>query len=204
MRCSALVKSSFTRPTLDQSPPTMCQCASSRQARHLFHTRYQSLLDLDGLFQCIDLLLEGLGAQIAIAVLIVRPEETWLRTALAVRFLPLPDGISLPVGHPGLIVLVAAVACLGTITLLRPGPLERGMFWALVASGFALVPTPSAVPPVGGLSTPLFFFSTAGLVLIVATVEASYAMAYRDALTLIPGRRALDEALDRPNRYSRT
>jgi diguanylate cyclase (GGDEF)-like protein len=40
-----------------------------------------------------------------------------------------------------------------------------------------------------------FYFSTAGVILVVAVIEAGYALAYRDELTRLPGRRALNEAL---------
>jgi diguanylate cyclase (GGDEF)-like protein len=41
------------------------------------------------------------------------------------------------------------------------------------------------------------WLATAGLILVVAVIEASYLMAYRDSLTELPGRRALNEALPR-------
>src|SRR5207247_1206891 len=44
------------------------------------------------------------------------------------------------------------------------------------------------------------WLATAGLVLVVAVVEASYMMAYRDGLTELPALRALTEALLRLSR----
>ena len=41
------------------------------------------------------------------------------------------------------------------------------------------------------------WLATAGLILVVAVIEASYMMAYRDGLTELPSRRALNEALPR-------
>ena len=39
------------------------------------------------------------------------------------------------------------------------------------------------------------YFSTGGLILIIAVLETSYAMAYRDELTQLPSRRSLNETL---------
>jgi diguanylate cyclase (GGDEF)-like protein len=64
--------------------------------------------------------------------------------------------------------------------------LEGGFFWAVVASALALAATGDAT---------VTYLATAGLVLVVALVEATFAMAYRDALTGLPARRAFDEAL---------
>jgi diguanylate cyclase (GGDEF)-like protein len=47
------------------------------------------------------------------------------------------------------------------------------------------------------------FFATGGLALIVALIEQSYSMAYRDELTQLPSRRALNEALMKlPDSYT--
>jgi diguanylate cyclase (GGDEF)-like protein len=46
---------------------------------------------------------------------------------------------------------------------------------------------------IGSVST--IYFATAGLVLVISVIETSHSMAFRDELTGIPGRRALDEAL---------
>jgi len=64
----------------------------------------------------------------------------------------------------------------------------RGYAYALVAIFIGL--TWRAIGPGRTI-----WFPTAGLVLVVAVVEASYVMAYHDALTGLPGRRALNEAL---------
>jgi diguanylate cyclase (GGDEF)-like protein len=41
------------------------------------------------------------------------------------------------------------------------------------------------------------YLGTAGLILVVAVIEASYLLAYQDGLTSLPARRALTEALER-------
>jgi len=72
--------------------------------------------------------------------------------------------------------------------LWRPAALEAGFLWAVVAT---------EVPLVVGLSGPLptLWFATAGLVLTTSLIESSHRMAYRDELTGLPARRALNEEL---------
>ena len=71
---------------------------------------------------------------------------------------------------------------------LRPRPTEAGIVWALVAAslafGFA-----------GGRFAARLYLATGGLVLIVALIETSYALAYSDELTGLPARRALNTLL---------
>jgi diguanylate cyclase (GGDEF)-like protein len=43
--------------------------------------------------------------------------------------------------------------------------------------------------------SPMLYFSVAGLVLIITSIETSFSMAYIDELTGLPGRRSLNEAL---------
>ncbi len=74
--------------------------------------------------------------------------------------------------------------------LFRGGAIENGLFWALAGAFAALLH--KAPGPVSSL-----YFWTAGLVLILCLFEASYGMAFRDDLTGLPGRRAMNEALMR-------
>src|SRR5437899_9073482 len=66
----------------------------------------------------------------------------------------------------------------------------RGYFYSLIAV-FAALTWHTAGP---GQE---IWLATAGLILVSAVIEASYMMAYRDGLTELPGRRALNEALPR-------
>jgi diguanylate cyclase (GGDEF)-like protein len=66
--------------------------------------------------------------------------------------------------------------------------IENGFFWALLSAFLAF-----AVGKVGPIST--IYLATAGLVLVVSVIETSHSMAFRDELTGIPGRRALEEKL---------
>ena len=70
--------------------------------------------------------------------------------------------------------------------ILKSGVMDSGFFWALLAAFLALT-----VRNPGSHST--FYFATAGLILVISVLEASYMMAFRDELTGLPGRRALQE-----------
>ncbi len=73
-------------------------------------------------------------------------------------------------------------------SLKRQGVIDYGFFWALVAGCTALLPWQSPV-------NATLFFSCAGLILIIAALEEAYKMAFRDELTGLPARRALNEDL---------
>lgn len=70
----------------------------------------------------------------------------------------------------------------------HPSAIDGGFLWALVAA---------IVPLAAGFSgeTLTLWFATSGLILTVSLVESSHRMAYRDELTGLPARRALNEEL---------
>jgi diguanylate cyclase (GGDEF)-like protein len=68
------------------------------------------------------------------------------------------------------------------------GAVEIGLLGALVAAGLMLQAPPGSVER--GV-----YLTACGLVLVLAMVEASHTLAYRDELTTLPGRRALNETL---------
>ncbi len=72
--------------------------------------------------------------------------------------------------------------------VLRGTATESGFFWAILIVLVGVWPPASDVARSGCLAT-------AGLTLVLSLVEASYGMAFRDELTGLPGRRALQEAL---------
>jgi diguanylate cyclase (GGDEF)-like protein len=78
-------------------------------------------------------------------------------------------------------VLVTAAAWLRARSFL-----EAAFFWTVVGSLAALL--------ADGLAAQTYL-ATAGLFLVIALVESTFAMAYRDPLTGLPARRAFDEAL---------
>ncbi|MBN1945168.1 MAG: GGDEF domain-containing protein [Bradymonadales bacterium] len=102
--------------------------------------------------------------------------------------LGLPDPLSLPVPQLVLLGYLLASAVLLLALWRRRTALESGLVGALVASLVALV------LPAGGEPARLFW-GAAGLALTLGLVERSYSLAYRDELTGLPGRRALNEAL---------
>ncbi len=101
---------------------------------------------------------------------------------------PLPDSwfVWSPITQPALLMFVATFGLLITRLVLRPNATGRGFLWALIASFLAL-------STLRGGPVPTMYFSTAGLILIMSVIEASYFMAYRDGLTGLPARRALNE-----------
>jgi GGDEF domain-containing protein len=99
------------------------------------------------------------------------------------------SGLSrLPLALPALLAFGVAFFLLAMRFIKRETVIENGFFWALLSVFFAL-----AVGKIGAVST--IYFATAGLVLVISVIETSHSMAFRDELTGIPGRRALDEAL---------
>jgi diguanylate cyclase (GGDEF)-like protein len=109
---------------------------------------------------------------------------------LTTRVLPARFTAWTPVMQPSIIAFLAIGVLLMMAWLREPQSPVRGYFYALIAV-FAALSWPTAGP---GQE---LWLATAGLILVVAVIEASYMMAYRDGLTELPGRRALNEALPR-------
>jgi diguanylate cyclase (GGDEF)-like protein len=109
---------------------------------------------------------------------------------LRTRFLPAVLTAWTPVAQPAILTFLLTGALLVAAWLGEPQSPVRGYAYSLVAV-FAGLSWKAAGPG------QLIWLATAGLVLVVAVVEASYLMAYRDGLTELPGRRALNEALPR-------
>jgi diguanylate cyclase (GGDEF)-like protein len=108
--------------------------------------------------------------------------------ALDLSLLPGKALIWLPIGQPAALVALIAIGVLAGRAVWRPDPECRGFLWAAVGCVIA-----ASAGPAGGRST--LHLANAGLVLVVAAVESAYAMAYRDELTGLPARRALNDAL---------
>ena len=105
-----------------------------------------------------------------------------------VALLPFPMPAWLPLGQLATLLALVALAVLVARALWRPEPAARGFLWAAISSVVA-----TSVGPEGGRATP--YLASAALVLVVATIEGVYAMAYHDELTGLPARRALNDAL---------
>jgi diguanylate cyclase (GGDEF)-like protein len=92
-----------------------------------------------------------------------------------------------PVPEAALLVfLVSGVMHLVQFAIQR-NPMDAGAMWALAAVFLAYHGTQFGWQPTN-------FFATAGLILFLSLVQASYQQTYRDALTGIPGRMAYEEA----------
>lgn len=102
----------------------------------------------------------------------------WTEIPLIASLHPAPAGIPQPAAASALLGLAALAA----LALRRGRALEAGLLWTALAGTLAA----AAAPPASGLWT-----LAAALALAVALVEAAYALAYRDELTDLPGRRAL-------------
>jgi diguanylate cyclase (GGDEF)-like protein len=94
------------------------------------------------------------------------------------------------VSQPALLAFLVAVVITALPLVFEPNATGRGFLWAIVASFLAVsARRPGPMGPV--------YLGTAGLILVVALIEASYLLAYQDGLTQLPARRALTEALQR-------
>jgi GGDEF domain-containing protein len=114
---------------------------------------------------------------------------------LSYRLVPLPPQAELALGQPALALFIAALLMLGIRFYYRPAALEGSFLWALLTLLFGLLHS-------GGQSLTLYF-AAAGLILVVGVIETSHSMAYRDELTGLPERRALNESLAKlGSRYS--
>lgn len=135
----------------------------------------------------------AVAVEVLLVAVLAQPAVAPLAAFLRAPLLPASWFSWTPLGQPALLAFAASLAVIATRTVLEPNATGRGFFWATAAAftGFQFAHT--------GLSA-TFYFATAGLVLVVALIEASYFMAYRDDLTGLPGRRALDETLDRLGR----
>ncbi|MEX2472137.1 MAG: GGDEF domain-containing protein [Gemmatimonadota bacterium] len=111
-------------------------------------------------------------------------------TAFALAPSDPPDAFPWLVASPQVLVFVAVGVLLAVAAAYRRrGPVERAALWSL-----GLV-VGSALPGAEG-STASLLRMAAALTLGLAVLETSYAMAYRDELTGLPGRRSLMRDLD--------
>src|SRR5882762_256970 len=131
-----------------------------------------------------------IAVQVIIVAFLAKSFPTQATAVLRTRFLPSVLSDWTPLAQPALVAFLGMGAVLVLAWVHEPQSPVRGYTYALIAAFLGL--TWKAVGP--GQET---WIATAGLVLVVAVVEASYLMAYRDGLTNLAGRRALNEALPR-------
>ena len=131
-----------------------------------------------------------LGIQVILVVFVAQSFPTETLKYLTIHVLPARVTAWTPVQQPAIIAFIAIGVLLVMAWLREPQSPVRGYFYGLIAV-FAALSWQTAGP---GQE---IWLATAGLILVVAVIEASYLMAYRDGLTELPGRRALNEALPR-------
>jgi diguanylate cyclase (GGDEF)-like protein len=131
-------------------------------------------------------------AQVGGVVAAIRYSPTRAEAIVSFQVLPTNWFTWTPLAQLPLVAFVVGAALIITGIVLEASPTGRAFLWALVAAFLGLH---SADNPV----VATFYASTAGLILVVAVIEASYLMAYKDGLTGLPARRALTEALHQMN-----
>ncbi len=131
-----------------------------------------------------------LGVQVLVTVFLARSFPDKALKFLTTHLVPARFTAWTPVQQPSIIAYLVIGVLLTMASLREPQSPVRGYFYANIAI-FAALSWPAAGP---GQE---IWLASAGLILVVAVIEASYMMAYRDGLTELPGRRALNEALPR-------
>ncbi|MCI0350651.1 MAG: GGDEF domain-containing protein [Acidobacteriales bacterium] len=89
--------------------------------------------------------------------------------------------------QPAMLAFIVALVVVASKFLRGRRPIEHGLFWSLVAVFLAF----SSIPALNRIA----YFAGAGAILIGALIENSHMLAYRDELTGLAGRRALNERL---------
>jgi len=129
-----------------------------------------------------------LAAQAGLVAWLIRYNYTGIEQFLSRKFVasPLLDRL----GIPQLSLLIFSVAALLMVLriLFRQSPVDSGFFGALAAVAF--VCSRQGAPDVT-----LAFVTAAGLILTLTVLQDTYNMAFRDDLTGLPSRRALNEQL---------
>jgi len=131
-----------------------------------------------------------IAVQVIIVAFLAKSFPAQATAVLRTRFLPSVLSDWTPLAQPALVAFLGMGAVLVLAWIREPQAPVRSYVYALIAAFLAL--TWKAMGPGQEI-----WLATAGLVLVVAVIEASYMMAYRDGLTELPGRRALNEALPR-------
>lgn len=93
-----------------------------------------------------------------------------------------------PIPQMGLTITALSLLICLTVWYIKRSPLDLGLAAAGLAFGIGMngIATPNLLP---------VFIMTAGLMLMVAMLQTTYGMAFRDELTGLPSRRALNESM---------
>jgi GGDEF domain-containing protein len=145
--------------------------------------RERGVLTTAGRMRLIFLALQG-GA----AAWLVRSHPDWVADFLArkITLAPLPDVLTL--SQPALVALLLGLSLMAVRMVLRQSPIDSAFLGTLIAVAVAC-----NWPWTKDL--PTLFVTAAALTLTLGVLQDSYNMAFRDDLTGLPSRRALNELL---------
>ncbi len=129
-----------------------------------------------------------LAAQAALIVWFVRTQQTGVLDLLTRRYLDGPLFDRLVISQPAAAVIVIGMTLTLARAVLRQSPVEAGFAGTMIATAVSCNWLLTA-------NVPLVFSSAAALTLTVSVLRDSYDMAFRDDLTGLPARRALNERL---------
>jgi diguanylate cyclase (GGDEF)-like protein len=131
-----------------------------------------------------------LAVQVVLVVFLAQSFPEQMLRFLTARVLPAAWLAWTPLAQPAIFAFLGIQALLVMAWMREPQAPVRGYVYAIIAVFVAISWR-------GPDHERVIWLATAGLILVVAVIEASYLMAYRDGLTELPGRRALNEALPR-------
>jgi GGDEF domain-containing protein len=129
----------------------------------------------------------ALSACFAALLVTLAPQD--IARFLSVLVVPASATVWSGLPQPVLLAFLLAVPSTLVLALHRGGPVDRGIFWHLLAVALALHFGADAQATV-------VLFLAAALTLGLSVMETSYAMAFRDDLTGLPARRALMRDLE--------
>ncbi len=124
--------------------------------------------------------------QAAVIALLASAAPSSLSATLSLPVLPWSqlDGLRLP--QFAMLAFAAGIVATAFQAIRTGEAGARGLFWTLVATFVALA---------GSSQNRTLIFAVGGVSLVIAMVESSYALAFHDDLTGLPGRRAFNQAL---------
>ncbi len=126
--------------------------------------------------------------QAGVVAWLVRYQYSGAEALLNKRFITIPLLETSTIPHLALLMAQIGFVCLVIRTVMRQSPVESGLLGSLVALTIAF--NWPAVPHLFPL-----FNAAAGLIMVLAVLQDSHNMAFRDDLTGLPSRRALNEQL---------
>lgn len=129
-----------------------------------------------------------LGVQVLGVLSLRQADNAALGHWLSEPLFPVPFIFSAGMSKPGILIFLVTLGVLTWRMLASRSAVDVGLFGALVGGAVLLHSH-------GGPAQRLVYMGAVGLILLLAMVEASYTLAYRDELTGLPGRRALNETL---------